>query len=104
MNNNYENRLRNNASLTQALKNLLLQVSKGRINIDADQTVSIELAIQGSDRDFNRCVNSLSAALQDVKVENRIKTSSGLPGVWHSETTLKSKGVLIQLRHPLQTC
>lgn len=60
------NRLDKNKASCAVLRNLLQQLSQSRVCIDSG--LSINLTIKGSEREFNRCVNSLSSALKGAQI------------------------------------
>ena len=72
-----------NEKISIFLKNLLNQLSKGRVCIDSAQELKISLSVKGDDREFNRMVNSLSRelGLAQAQVEKRSMIIHGVPGI-----------------------
>lgn len=94
--NQRENRIAGNLSARQALESLLGMMTKGRISVDPSSVFSISLNIRGSERDFNRMVNSLSAAM-GAKVERRSTMSAAHPGIWMNTAKVSSSGVAVEI-------
>lgn len=91
-----ENRIAGNHNAAQALQSLLGMMSKGRISIDPSSVIDIKLNIRGSERDFNRMVNSLSSTL-DARVEKRSTTCASHPGLWMNSARVSSSGVAVEI-------
>lgn len=92
-----ENRIAGNQSGTEALKSLLQMMTKGRISVDPRSIINISLNIRGSEREFNRMVNSLSSSIGAFKVEKRSTTSAGHPGIWMNRALVSSQGVAVEI-------
>lgn len=91
-----ENRIAGNLGGSRALQSLLNMMAKGRISIDPKSVISIRMNIRGSERDFNRMVNSLSAAM-GAKVERRSTMSAAHPGIWMNTAKVSSSGVAVEI-------